>query len=1107
MSQFEPENPLTPSDSSPEGSAGAPVPVDTPAALPAAIAIASREQQERQDRGFDRWMVLLITLAVGASCLLISAGKGTKEGMRPWGPNSVLHGVVDLLNFNSAYPTYRGISVKFLAQGAAAGAALLVAGLVWFVRSRRDEDVAPSLSAAGLFGQGKGQLGWDDKQIIPATAAQMALLFFGFWAVLSHLWAHYPQGALNEGIRVAMLIIWAVAIGRTLTQRGAIGAAVGMMAMLLVTAIIGLWYYYERNPFMRLEFPIGGPIFFAACMLPGIVLSMAGLAWVVEHAMGLRTATGASSSPSSSKTGTVGSNVHAVPAWLPWVIGIGSIVTLVVIGWAFVLTRSRSPQVALVVALAAGVAILISRQISAKHRRLLVLGVVLVGLVGTVFVGRPWWEHQLQKQEAGRGASVRLRLAAWRYAGELFASQRLAGHGQGGYLLLSQKLACMPRDDFGQVDQNGRSDIERDPTAFSAAEMIGHAHNEWLEILADLGAIGFAAIVTALGMTLWAGVRGFIQATDPARKWCLLGLVVSLIAIVVEEFADVALRMPGLPIIFYTVIGLIWAMSLPPHFLRASGLGSWPGRLLPNWSRPLVLLGVLMAAGGMISAAQRDWRSALSDGQSDLRAAEGRWDEAMYAAARGIPHRMVLEDELSARLNLTWAAYNGMQNCMQQIMGTLSRQKQPVLNAPRVIKLIETDFARFDEYYQICMDSGRDCWRIMPYIREVSGWMAEGQLLKARVESIKQQLGMKWENDDYLAKAREFMLWEYLRNRLDTVNALRVYDLHQTAPVGLRVDLLRLPLRTGPDATLRAAVEAKVAQLVESEPTSLNHYLEVLMRAGDPAATQPSGDQPTDAYVPETLRLRAMAARFGRNPQLAATLAAQAVEIYEAPGYRLYYPTALSYGLLEWARYAFLDNPADAQRAADACRRAIEAWPKDRDRDVHIKPMFRDLALFKLAAGDENGASKLIVREVGIVGEEQIARNMAHGYVELSGLFMDRSPKDRPAAFSRWLGRSLELAPHESRVRWLAAHVALDEGRGTDAVEHLRVMEKNIDAAQMGAVAAGFAGKYPQIEELKAYAASLAETRPADSQPDTTKPARVPTPAKVPEYIDPLLQP
>lgn len=1083
MSQLDPNDPIANAEHI--------AAVDEPAPLP--IAIASRELRDSQTRSFDRWMVALVTLAVGTCCLLISASKGTKEGMIAWAPNSVLHGLVELLNFNSAYPTFRGICVKTLAQNLAAAVALMGAAVVWHLRMRRDDDafaddVAVGEAATPCAPATTSRKGWDIQQNIPATVAQFALLAFAGWAMLSCRWAHFPQGALNEGMRAMMVAIWAVAIGRTITRRGALRAAVGLVAMLLITAIVGLWYYYERNPKMRLEFPIGGPIFFAACMLPAIALSLAALAWVIEYAA-------KSQRPACTSSVSADPVSATVSAWVPWTIGVGAIVVIGVVGWAFVLTRSRSPQVAMVAALAMGFAILLMRHISAKYRRLLVLVVIAAALLGVLFVGVPWWRSQLRNQAGGRAASTRLRLQTWQYAGELFGTRPLTGHGQGGYLLLSQRQACMPRDAFG------RSDIECDPSAFTA-EMIGHAHNEFLEILADLGVVGFALMVTALGLTVWVGVRAFVVATRPAEKWCLLGLIVGLVAIIIEECADVALRMPGLPIIFYTVIGLIWAMSLPSHDMRAVGT-----RLLPVRLRPVGLLGAIILSVMIMSAAQRDWRGAIADGQVESVASQGRWDEAMGLADAGRQNRLVLEDDLSARLHLTWSALNAGNNCFQQIVGTLNRQKPPI-NAGRVKKLIESDLARFDYYHQVCLGSGQENWAIMPFIRSTSEWMAQSMLLKARLESIKQQIGLESENKPFVAAAKELMYWEYKRNRLNAAAALRVYELSANMPMEVRVDLLRIPLRSGPEVPLRAAVEARVAQLVADERASLNHQLEVLTQVADAAATQsadattqPAGDGQPDPYVPEALRLQAMAARFSGNPGLAAELADKAVRMYESPAMRMYHPTVLSYGLLDRARYLLLSDPANAGLAVSACRRAIDEWPVVSNRDEQLRPLRRDLSLYLLAAGDDGGASDLIRQEAGDLDDARLQRNIGYGLVELCGMFMDRPAKNRPAVFQQWLNRSLQLAPDEPRVRWFAVQVSLDDGNGADAVKHLKAVEVALDdPRQMASMVATLAERYPQNRELAAYVAAQVPTSgPSDTQPADSRPAGIPHPATVPD--------
>src|SRR6185503_13169590 len=108
-----------------------------------------------------------------------------------------------------------------------------------------------------------------------ATSAQITLVLVPCWAMLSALWAPWPQVAVSEGIRQLIFMLWAIALGRSLTRQGACKAAEILFLALAVTAVIGVWYYFERNPGQRLKFPIGNPIFLAACLLPGIILAPA----------------------------------------------------------------------------------------------------------------------------------------------------------------------------------------------------------------------------------------------------------------------------------------------------------------------------------------------------------------------------------------------------------------------------------------------------------------------------------------------------------------------------------------------------------------------------------------------------------------------------------------------------------------------------------------------------------------------------------------------------------------------------------------------------------------------------------------------------------------
>lgn len=63
--------------------------------------------------------------------------------------------------------------------------------------------------------------------------------------------------------------------------------------------------------------------------------------------------------------------------------------------------------------------------------------------------------------------------------------------------------------------------------------------------------------------------------------------------------------------------------------------------------------------------------------------------------------------------------------------------------------------------------------------------------------------------------------------------------------------------------------------------------------------------------------------------------------------------------------------------------------------------------------------------------------------------------------------------------RWIAARVALEEGKTTEAIEHLRIMQAGIgEVQQVLAMFQALAGMYPENAESKAYMESrVAELR------------------------------
>ena len=215
----------------------------------------------------ERVMIVVLAITLAATCWLISAGRGTEEGHRAWRAGSALRIVTNLMALDFEYPTRRGSEIKWLTAGVGSAAAILVAGVVCYRRTRRDDDEI-FLSQQASFPEADDAPITNKLKIGPAETAQLALVVYTGWMLASAMWARWPEAALGEAMRQLIFTVWAIALGRTLSRRSAPVACRVLAGVLVLTAIVGIWYYIERNPFQRLKFPIGNPIFLAACLIP-----------------------------------------------------------------------------------------------------------------------------------------------------------------------------------------------------------------------------------------------------------------------------------------------------------------------------------------------------------------------------------------------------------------------------------------------------------------------------------------------------------------------------------------------------------------------------------------------------------------------------------------------------------------------------------------------------------------------------------------------------------------------------------------------------------------------------------------------------------------------
>jgi O-antigen ligase len=417
---------------------------------------------------------------------------------------------------------------------------------------------------------------WGNVQLGSVGSAQLLLAGWVMLSLASSLWAGDAVMARRQGLLYALSLAWAVSVAGTLGRRHVVAVLYGLLAITAAGGALCVWYYYVRNPFHRPGFPIGNPLPLAAAMLPGILIAAALLAEAV-----------------------VGRRLTHWP-----LVAVAAALLLVPLIWCLALTDSRGAELALGVGLAVIVLFHVGRWL-----RWVFIGLIVVGLV----VSGAWWLSASRLDVAmARGDTIRTRLYAWRYATELWdESSRTQMFGKGA--------AAYPR----LAGARGLKDRAFDPAAFPA-ELVEHAHNELFEVLTEIGLFGGVTYVGGFVATFLAAgaLRRRLAAHERWRGAIVTGCVAGLLA---DALTGVDLRLPGVPAIFFTLLGTLWALcrSTLPDVRATLQRPRIPGA---------VLFGLISMVAG-IGAGWLAWHN--WNGVSLEEKAQSAYEQGNYAAALG----------------------------------------------------------------------------------------------------------------------------------------------------------------------------------------------------------------------------------------------------------------------------------------------------------------------------------------------------------------------------------------------------------------------------------------------------------------------------------------
>jgi len=987
-------------------------------------------------------LALVAAVVLVGNCLLNSPPRFSEKHYQD---DSLLRDVVTVLALGGAFPTARGVEVRNLVYYLGAAITALLAGLGLVMARRR-----PNLSL-------------DDLMDIRGRAAHPAFwwLLLLLVSALSSYYAHAPDVCRGQTTIRLMNLAWWWSLAAMLTSADARRLARALLATLGATAALGMWYHAVRVmpdiPDARLQYPIGNELWLAACLLPGLFI---GVAMLIQ---GFAAKGGAQSGSSFTDPAPIEDEEDLRPARRTDLVlaGAGGLAVLILAA-AILLTRSRSA----LAGLAAGLVVMLCLATGRRTRRVVALFALLAALGGA------WWVQHLRAEGrmGQRAHSIRARLNyEWPYAINLFLKKPVAGNGDGAYSLLAGQFARLD-----QFDDPGT--IRFDETSWTA-----HAHNEFLELLADLGIAGCAAFAVALLLTLYRAMRfcdaareepgsrrsvvGTLDSNGPSppatadlghERWLVIGLSSALAAMAVEQCSDSALREPGLPAVFFATWAVLGALTRSAA--RPRPCTDEAQRLTPLTVR---LFGgaVILVSVYLGYAAIADWRGARARFESTADINAGRFAHAVSkadSAARNLldPFQRTLARMIgiSARSLAFDAALASTSGPPADSDMELSRQALMLLarlnfDAPRFLRL--------------------------------SRLASELYLNRARAF---ERLGDKTAQRDAEKRFIETLTASVMDEPFMVERVAALWQANTKATAVDRLQWLRWLLRNG-------EMDEQFLQLFETLPRypDFRQAIEDLFALAVQESTKPV-EQWEDRLVPETFRLAARARLMAGDPSEAEKLAGKAEELYARIGPRLF--TAHAAALHEMVRYSLAADPTgpvekNLERLARA--QTILAPPTPPSRPLRGKLGRTRLAVL-LAAGHMKDAE--LQAELLSTTDGRSARQIvAEAYVDAARLCLVNPARAVLAA--QFAEKAAENTPDAAEVNALLALTSLQSGRDDRAFE---AAEKFLRSARHREDAIGYLRQLRQRYPSSAIWPRLEKLHPDTALPPSSQPTTQPAP-------------
>jgi len=949
--------------------------------LPAEPVLAPAAGVRSADSAWSRAALAIAVVALAADCFLTSPSRFNPT---PWPPSSLLKPIVESLGFHARFPTVSGVEVRNLAFALGSAALTFLAGLHLLLGRTRSAD--PLRNAFDIDTLARSPAGW---WLLLLTAS-----------IISSAFSHAPRIAWGGFIIRMLWLAWWWPLAFLLNRRDAARLARALLILLAAVAGLGLWYQSVRapDPSARLSYPFGNEGWMAACLLPAVV---AGFTLAIFEA--------------------------DAQARRPWLARLIPLAAALVTAYALHRTGTRSALLGLAAAAFVACLLLLNRLGRAAAILVLVCAISAGG----------WWirEAGLQRLFGDRAASIRSRVEnEWPIAIKLMLQKPVLGHGEGGYVMLAGQYA---RD--LQFNEPAITTIDRGAGVWPA-----HAHNEYLELGADLGLVGMIAFAGAILVTLFAAAR-FLDARPPdPQRGLAVALAAALAAMSVEIAFGVALRQPGFPPIFLSVWAALWAVIRPRPAAPTALPADQAAAPEPPAFHPAGF--ILVATSLLLTAlAVQDWRASLARGR-----VEGELASQQFTAAAA-------DADLAARWRLEpfhhlLATIDAIRARSDAFAAALRSDKSPP--APQDLDTA-TDALRYVD--RIKHDAPRFLWAAK-LEADVAAALAVAHERLRHPNEVRHYRQLA-------AAARAQQCRDEPFNWAAAAAYLRYAPGTQTIDV---LQLLRGQLRDAPadddwDALFKPLFQRR----------DLDSALTDLQSHAERDLDQPR-DRWNDPLSPETRRLAARAQFLHGDLPGARALVDQSIKLYEPVSSRL--TSAHAAALLERAEIAFAQDPAnpalplaDLDRAI-ALRRSLGLLSDVRD------PFGRFQAELILANDGEPQLRQWLRANVPSAADADINRQVAAASSRLAQFLLAHAPTADPARALDAARRAAQLLPDDPAVWFNLALAAIQTHHRDEADAAIASLRKACHDPTQAAFL---------VEQLRGAArrSDPATHRPTTSQP------------------------